>query len=79
MRNRFSFRTRPDCGLTLSGSPGGALQVSGSTQDTCTFTIARLDATGVSGSFDCPDVTFRDPSRGDIGKGRVKGTFEAKV
>ena len=70
-----------DVSAGLSGmvAAGGALQVSGSTQGTCTFTIARLDATGVSGSFDCPDVTFRDPSRGDIGKGRVKGTFEAKV
>ncbi|HLA65819.1 MAG TPA: hypothetical protein VK600_04470 [Candidatus Saccharimonadales bacterium] len=70
-----------DVSSGLSGvvAAGGALTTSGSTLDTCTFTIDKLDATRVSGSFDCPDLTFRDPTKGDIGKGRVKGTFEAGV
>jgi hypothetical protein len=66
-------------GLSGMVAAGGVLNTSGSTVDTCTFAIARLDARGVSGSFDCPDVTFREPTKGDIGKGRVKGTFDAKV
>jgi hypothetical protein len=66
-------------GLSGMVAAGGALDTSGSSLDTCTFTIQKLDATGVSGSFDCPDVTLRDPTKGDIGKGRVKGTFDAQV
>jgi hypothetical protein len=66
-------------GLSGMVAAGGLLDTAGSTQDTCTFTIHQLDATGVSGSFDCPDVMLRDPTKADIGKGRVKGTFEAQV
>ena len=70
-----------DVSAGLSGmvAAGSALNTSGSSVDTCTFTIHKLDATGVSGSFDCPDLTLRDPRKGDIGKGRVKGTFDAQV
>jgi hypothetical protein len=66
-------------GLSGMVAAGSALNTSGSSVDTCTFTIHKLDATGVSGSFDCPDLTLRDPSKGDIGKGRVKGSFDAQV
>jgi hypothetical protein len=66
-------------GLSGMVAAGGALNTSGSSLDTCTFTIQKLDAASVSGSFDCPDVTLRDPTKGDIGKGRVKGTFDAQI
>ncbi|MDP9250963.1 MAG: hypothetical protein M3O78_06310 [Chloroflexota bacterium] len=70
-----------DVSSGLSGvvAAGGALSTSGSTQDTCTFSIQKLDATSVAGSFDCRDLTFRHPTKGDVGKGRLKGTFEAQV
>jgi hypothetical protein len=70
-----------DVSSGLSGvvAAGGALSASGSTLDTCTFSIQKLDTSSVAGSFDCTDLTFLDPTRGDIGKGRVKGTFQAQV
>jgi hypothetical protein len=66
-------------GLFGVDAAGGPLDTSGSsTQDNCSFSIARLDATGASGSFDCHDLTLIDPNRGNIGTVGVTGTFEAK-
>jgi hypothetical protein len=65
-------------GLFGVDAAGGPLDTSGSsTQDNCSFSIARLDATGASGSFDCHDLALLDPTRGNIGVIRLTGTFEA--
>jgi hypothetical protein len=64
-------------GLSGLDAAGGLLDTSGSTQDSCSFSIDRLDASEVNGSFDCPNLTLLDPDRGNIGVVRVTGTFEA--
>ena len=63
-------------GLSGLDAAGGPLDTS-STQGSCTFTIAHLDATGVAGHFDCQNLTLIDPDRGNIGVVQVTGTFEA--
>ena len=65
-------------GLSGLDAAGGPLDTSGSTQDSCTFTIAHLDASGASGSFDCRDLELLDPNQGTVGKVNVTGTFTAK-
>jgi hypothetical protein len=64
-------------GLSGVDAAGGPLDIS-SPPGSCTFTIARLDATGVAGHFDCQNLTLLDPDRGNIGVVQVTGTFEAK-
>src|SRR4029450_10673738 len=47
-------------GLPGVDAAGGLLDVS-SPPGSCTFTIARLEATGVAGHFDCQNLTLLDP------------------
>lgn len=48
------------------------------TPENCTFDLSRNDATGASGTFDCPDAFAVLASGTQPGTASIKGTFEAR-
>lgn len=45
----------------------------------CEFNLSRHDASGASGSFDCPDAAVITSTGTQMGSGTIRGTFDANM